>query len=73
MKTLVELDNVTKVYDAASPQPALNGISLRIIESWNRHAPGTLARNAPIGPAPYRRLDSILAPIRNPFDVFNRR
>src|SRR6266480_8132305 len=30
MKTLVEIDNVTKVYDPASPQPALNGISLRI-------------------------------------------
>src|SRR2546430_834561 len=30
MKTLVELDNVTKVYDAANPQPALNGVSLRI-------------------------------------------
>src|SRR5436190_12592442 len=30
MNSLVEIDNVTKVYDAASPQPALNGVSLRI-------------------------------------------
>jgi putative ABC transport system ATP-binding protein len=30
MNTLVELIDVTKIYDAASPQRALNGVSLRI-------------------------------------------
>ena len=30
MNSLVELSNVTKIYDSASPQPALDGVSLRI-------------------------------------------
>jgi putative ABC transport system ATP-binding protein len=30
MPNLVELTNVSKIYDASNPQPALNGVSLRV-------------------------------------------
>ena len=34
-----------------------------------RHAPYTLARNAPVGPARYHVVDAVMAPRRNPFHV----
>src|SRR5438132_5827244 len=46
-----------------------NWVALRIVKGRERHAPGALARNAPIGPAFDRRFDSTLPPVRDPFDT----
>src|SRR5260370_6970613 len=46
-----------------------NWIALSIVEGRERHAPGALARNAPIGPAFDSRFDSTLPPVRDPFDT----
>src|SRR5207247_6035294 len=46
-----------------------NWIALSIVEGGERHAPGALARNAPIGPAFDRRFDSTRPPVRHPSDT----
>src|SRR6185503_20386741 len=48
-----------------------NRLALCIVKSWNGDAPGSLARDAPIGPSFDGGFNAILAPVRNPFYSIN--
>ena len=41
-------------------------VALRVVERRDRHAPGALARDAPVGPAFDGGLDAALAPVGHP-------
>src|SRR5207302_3976904 len=47
------------------------GLALRIVKGGNGHAPGALARDAPVGPAFDRRFDAALAPLGDPLDLLD--
>ena len=42
-----------------------------VVKRGNRHAPGALARDAPVGTRLHRAFDAVDAPVRHPFDAVN--
>ena len=48
-----------------------NRLAFGVVKRRNRHAPGALAGDAPIGPGLDRALDPVDAPVRHPFDAVN--
>ena len=66
----LSLDPVGGLADDARIEDGLAG---RIVEGWDRHAPGALARDAPVGPGLHGALDAVLAPVGDPVHRINGR
>src|ERR1017187_10564407 len=46
-------------------------LAFRVVERRNRHAPGALAADAPVGPRLHRAFDAVDAPVGNPLHAVN--
>ena len=48
-----------------------DGFAFRVVERRDRHAPGALAADAPVGPGLHRAFDAVDAPVWNPLHAVN--
>ena len=62
-----------QIGDVANNSRVQNRLAFRVVERRDGHAPGALARDAPVRPRFDRRLDTIFAPIRDPIHRIDRR